>query len=60
MKTGNHPKRKTGKSPTFREILRANPIMERNLFMAAVCFGLVGLMFLGLCVYGLVLYLGKL
>lgn len=44
--------------PTFREILKA-PRIEEKLFMAAVCFGLAALMFLGLGVYGLVLYLSK-
>ena len=47
------------KRPTFREILNANPRMQNNLFMAAVCFGFVALCFLGLAVYGAVLWLGS-
>jgi hypothetical protein len=33
--------------------------MQNNLFMAAVCFGFVALCFLGLAVYGLILWLGS-
>lgn len=51
----NTPKKKR---PTFREILNANPRMQNNLFMAAVCFGFVALCFLGLAVYGLILRAG--
>jgi hypothetical protein len=32
--------------------------MQNNLFMAAVCFGLVALCFLGLAVYGVILWAG--
>jgi hypothetical protein len=52
----NTPKKK---HPTLREILNANPRMQNNLFMAAVCFGFVALCFLGLAVYGAVLWLGS-
>ena len=45
--------------PTFRQIVEASPLIQRNLFMAAVCFGLTALCFLGLLVYGIILYLGN-
>ena len=48
----------TTQRPTFREIIKL-PRIEEKLFMAAVCFGLAALMFLGLGVYGLVLYLSR-
>ncbi len=40
--------------PAFREILRDNPRLQNNLWMAAICFGLVALCFLGLAVYGII------
>ena len=30
--------------PTFRQIYDASPIIQRNLFMAAISFGLVALL----------------
>ena len=58
MESRKRTNRKAGKRPTFREIIKL-PRIEEKLFMAAVCFGLAALMFLGLGVYGLVLYLSK-
>lgn len=45
------------KRPTFREILKANPRLQNNLFNAALCFGFVALCFLGLAVYGVILWI---
>lgn len=30
--------------PTFRQICNASPRIQHNLFMAAICFGLVALL----------------
>lgn len=46
------------KRPTFREILKASPMLQNHLFNAALCFGFVALCFLGLSVYGVILWAG--
>ena len=55
-------KRKTStlkkKRPTFREILKASPRLQNNLFNAALCFGFVALCFLGLAVYEVIRWIG--
>lgn len=40
--------------PTFRQIYDASPMIQRNLFMAAVCFGLAVLPVVILFVAGLI------
>lgn len=49
----NSPRNGRGNRPAFREILKANPRLQNNLWPAAFCFALVALCFLGLAVYGI-------